>query len=502
MERITLVLKSGMGMQLDAIRPYLKPGMPIAIGRAGAVIAEVAEGNAIEDKRQAAEAAAGYIDSVERYVESANTLEGAVSGLESTLQSIEQYAEDGQNGSALQAMNALRVIRETVAKHLADAEGAGEIPLERALLALRTIAELPCPEQDDLPAANMRQIALAALGGAGASSEPGNPGGEPLSGPGSAGERPYPAPGSGDSELAESLQTLVRWLDRVDIEDGYVGVPVIEAVEVAVNELRRLRQFERICEGLPQDAIDGGWTVQGIRGYAKRLEDQLKAAQAEVEALRAELQSQRERNTELIFKLGSATNGWGRCEKERDAALARAAELEGKLAELEKPVPTHGEHSELRRIAVALKNPLLSGEEASDLMVRYEALTMPDHIIALIDRQAQHSVPEEFIGRLSEFLAQRGATGKALLRELRAMLAAEPTSSASPSCKWTESSGIWETGCGQTCGFVEDGPAENGALFCHHCGGRLVLIKSDDQEDDGEPCPDCMENAPAPGCEA
>ncbi|HHM8949108.1 TPA: hypothetical protein ACRNDK_003332, partial [Pseudomonas aeruginosa] len=32
----------------------------------------------------------------------------------------------------------------------------------------------------------------------------------------------------------------------------------------------------------------------------------------------------------------------------------------------------------------------------------------------------------EFIGRLSEFLAQRGATGKALLRELRAMLAAEP----------------------------------------------------------------------------
>ncbi len=40
--------------------------------------------------------------------------------------------------------------------------------------------------------------------------------------------------------------------------------------------------------------------------------------------------------------------------------------------------------------------------------------------------QAQHSVPEEFIGRLSEFLAQRGATGKALLRELRTMLAAAP----------------------------------------------------------------------------
>ncbi|MBX5744478.1 hypothetical protein ISE01_31075, partial [Pseudomonas aeruginosa] len=41
--------------------------------------------------------------------------------------------------------------------------------------------------------------------------------------------------------------------------------------------------------------------------------------------------------------------------------------------------------------------------------------------------QAQHSVPEEFIGRLSEFLAQRGATGKALLRELRTVLAAAPS---------------------------------------------------------------------------
>ncbi|MCR1761685.1 hypothetical protein NAG16_01140 [Pseudomonas aeruginosa] len=310
---------------------------------------------------------------------------------------IDLTAKLGQDGSSLQALNALRVIRETVAKHLVGAEAAEEHPLERAILALRTIAEFPCPEQDNMPAANMRQIALAALSGAGASSEPGNPGGEPVSGPGNAGERPHPAPGlarerdplglapraqafneapaqalkppafnpitgTADQsqeaahdlppledhlaqfeqtgaalredqaneerrELAEGLQTLERWLDRVAIEDGYVGVPVIEAVEVAVNELRRLRQLERICEGLPQDAIDGGWTVQGIRGYAKRLEDQLKAALAQVEALRAELQSQRERNTELIFKLGSATNGWGRCEKERDAALARVAEF-------------------------------------------------------------------------------------------------------------------------------------------------------------------------------
>ncbi|WP_134608814.1 DUF536 domain-containing protein [Pseudomonas aeruginosa] len=312
MSPITIVLRSGMGMHIDSVRPYLRNGMPIAIGRAGAVISHFADGD--------------------------------------------------------------------------------------AHLALRTIAEFPCPEQDNMPAANMRQIALAALSGAGASSEPGNPGGEPVSGPGNAGERPHPAPGSGDSKLAESLQTLVRWLDRAEIEDGYVGVPVIEAVEVVVNELRRLQA--EVADWQEAAGRSRSDVVAYIAERAKLLEERdsqqrlaIKAME-EVAALRSELQTQRERNTELIFKLGSATNGWGRCEKERDAALARAAELEGKLAELEKPVPTHGEHSELRRIAVALKNPLLSGEEASDLMVRYEALTMPDHIIALIDRQAQHSVPE------------------------------------------------------------------------------------------------------------
>lgn len=86
MSPITIVLRSGMGMHIDSVRPYLRNGMPIAIGRAGAVISHFADGD--------------------------------------------------------------------------------------AHLALRTIAEFPCPEQDNMPAANMRQIALAALSGAGASSSP------------------------------------------------------------------------------------------------------------------------------------------------------------------------------------------------------------------------------------------------------------------------------------------------------------------------------------------
>ncbi|RQE68824.1 hypothetical protein IPC294_25625 [Pseudomonas aeruginosa] len=246
---------------------------------------------------------------------------------------IDLTAKLGQDGSSLQAMNALRVIRETVAKHLAGAEAAEEHPPERAVLALRTIAEFPCTEQDNMPAANMRQVALAALSGAGASSVPGNPGGEPISGPGNAGERTSPSttPGSGDSSLAESLNTLERWLDRVAIEDGYVGVPVIEAVEVAVNELRRLQA--EVADWQEAAGRSRSDVVAYIAERAKLLEERdsqqrlaIKAME-EVAALRAELQSQRERNTELIFKLGSATNGWGRCEKERDAALAEVERL-------------------------------------------------------------------------------------------------------------------------------------------------------------------------------
>ncbi|HGE2084212.1 TPA: hypothetical protein ACRNLZ_003913 [Pseudomonas aeruginosa] len=72
--------------------------------------------------------------------------------------------------------------------------------------------------------------------------------------------------------------------------DGYLSAGIAQLEQerdAALAEVERLRQFERICEGLPQDAIDGGWTVQGIRCYAKRLEDQLKSALARVAELTA-----------------------------------------------------------------------------------------------------------------------------------------------------------------------------------------------------------------------
>ncbi|KXD22392.1 hypothetical protein AW902_19560 [Pseudomonas aeruginosa] len=157
--------------------------------------------------------------------------------------------------------------------------------------------------------------------------------------------------------------------------------------DAALAEVERLHQFERICEGLPQDAIDGGWTVQGIRCYAKRLEDQLKVALARVAELERKLRDEENAHTTTI--------------EQRDNAEHWADQLAKAIAE---------------RFGVDI------GEHSNLNCPWNEALVWMQQPPA----QAQHSVPEEFIGRLSEFLAQRGATGKALLRELRDMLAAAP----------------------------------------------------------------------------
>ncbi|WP_260477652.1 zinc ribbon domain-containing protein [Pseudomonas aeruginosa] len=278
--------------------------------------------------------------------------------------------------------------------------------------------------------------------------------------------------------------------------------------DAALAEVERLRQFERICEGLPQDAIDGGWTAQGIRGYAKRLEDQLKAALAQVEALRAELQSQRERNTELIFKLGSATNGWGRCEKERDAALARVAELKtmshnycallmdanAKLAELEKQEPINLQH-----MAVAADGELrwMTGRKIDNC----ELYAMPDFgqapkLYAAPVAQAQHSVPEiSGIGRDAEHpravvLYLRNEPSEEDMRAIQNFLRAI---SADVLTQAQHSAGYAEARMCANCRHIGINDAADYAA-CHDCNWT-------GPEPDEDKCPGCAgENCMAAAC--
>ncbi|MDV2645754.1 hypothetical protein, partial [Pseudomonas aeruginosa] len=129
---------------------------------------------------------------------------------------------------------------------------------------------------------------------------------------------------------------------------------------------------------------------------------------------------------------------------ERDAALAEVERLReskgdpvGSLEKCMKVMYERDEHAKRLEVALARVAELELGiariagdflpDNSGQAELALDEMRQTLHeLLAAIPTQAQHSVPEEFIGRLSEFLAQRGATGKALLRELRDMLAAAP----------------------------------------------------------------------------
>lgn len=161
--------------------------------------------------------------------------------------------------------------------------------------------------------------------------------------------------------------------------------------------------------------------------------DYMDSGQETYRALQNEI---REREAE-IARLDGLVSGRT---AERDAALAKVAELEANIdAFLNSPVAqaqpeeTPGEILAAKLIETWVAKHGRPAPWSTAVEITAVATNMPnderDRLLALdddVDAKAQHSVPEEFIGRLSEFLAQRGATGKALLRELRTMLAAAP----------------------------------------------------------------------------
>ena len=53
-------------------------------------------------------------------------------------------------------------------------------------------------------------------------------------------------------------------------------------------------------------------------------------------------------------------------------------------------------------------------------------------------------------------------------------------------CEWSreDDSGIWNSGCGETWSFHEDGPEENGMHFCHSCGKHLMVEVVEQEQDD------------------
>ncbi|WP_172792878.1 hypothetical protein [Pseudomonas aeruginosa] len=173
--------------------------------------------------------------------------------------------------------------------------------------------------------------------------------------------------------------------------------------DAALAEVERLRQFERICEGLPQDAIDGGWTVQGIRGYAKRLEDQLKSALARV----AELEKQepvahlRASDLERLNQPGIAGSAGSLWNGPREGFVPLYA------APVAQPEETPGEILAAKLIETWVTKHGKPAPWSTAVEITAVATNMPnderDRLLALdddVDAKAQHSVPEGWVQSL------------------------------------------------------------------------------------------------------
>ncbi|RBP64885.1 MULTISPECIES: hypothetical protein [Brenneria] len=73
-------------------------------------------------------------------------------------------------------------------------------------------------------------------------------------------------------------------IDNVPLKQGLSGLNqrIRDAEKQRDDALQRVAQLEQVLDGLPQDAIAGGWTAKGISEYAKNLEEKLANQQANV----------------------------------------------------------------------------------------------------------------------------------------------------------------------------------------------------------------------------
>jgi len=79
--------------------------------------------------------------------------------------------------------------------------------------------------------------------------------------------------------------------------------------------------------------------------------------------------------------------------------------------------------------------------------------------------------PPADAGEVARLTAEREAL------QLRLNEADQLIDDFSKACEWAqeEDSGIWNSSCGSTWSFNDDGPTENGMNFCHCCGMRLIV---------------------------
>lgn len=142
----------------------------------------------------------------------------------------------------------------------------------------------------------------------------------------------------------------------------------------------------------------------------------------------------------------------------------------------------HGDHYNCQRAALTLGH-LTDDELANGVFLHGNE---PLNINALLRKTpGYHSAVvwltagKDRIRWLSRALEESMAREQAL--QLRLNVADQLNDDHDGSCEWSQEddSGIWNSGCGATWSFHDDGPAENGMHFCHSCGKTLVVEEPD-----------------------
>ena len=133
-----------------------------------------------------------------------------------------------------------------------------------------------------------------------------------------------------------------------------------------------------------------------------------------------------------------------------------------------------------------------SGFFASVIVIWRRAVTRHHGEVCTLEENA---VIDAQIARDSE-LFYAGMQHEAKHKIIQSGSAPEATAEG---CKWTEDSSgeYWESACGETWTFLDGGPSENNARFCHGCGKTITAvayIESIDEED--SPLPSTPQIAP------
>lgn len=77
-------------------------------------------------------------------------------------------------------------------------------------------------------------------------------------------------------QIKSALQNYIATIQGRRWDDDYCFGFMLEVVELAIAEEREvMEKYRKACKGLPDGAIDGGWTALGMSTYTRALEDAL-----------------------------------------------------------------------------------------------------------------------------------------------------------------------------------------------------------------------------------